>query len=298
MAIMLSASVLAAFPINSVTRPITGEIKWTTVTINWTAAGNNATHFTNYYNVSIANSTTSSITWIGDRNTSIDNTTLSWTDNIIAYPSGYYTYRLRVYANNTGDDSNEFVYTGYSGNFTIDHTAPTSTGCGVISSDLSKYYTTSTLTCACTYSDQYGAGESGSLYWWSRNGGAYVAYPRTYTGPKALGDVFNCTYRPSDGYNFGTDTISGASTALTYTSASSAAVSCTGTKAIIYAGFGLIAVGVIVLAGFLIISLFRGGDGSGAIMGVTIGSVAIGIVVMVGYYLIDVVAVAVCSAAV
>lgn len=80
------------------------------------------------------------------------------------------------------------------------------------------------------------------------------------------------------------------------TADAAAGASCRTTKTIIYAGFGLIAVGIIVLAGFLIISLFRGeGSGTDAVLAVVIGSIATAVVVMAGYYLIDVVANSICT---
>ena len=126
----------------------------------------------------------------------------------------------------------------------------------------------------------------------------YAAGQWTKGKPPKDGSVYLCEYTPSDGYNTGTPANATGQT-LTYSAGSSAAISCGATKVAIYAGFGLIAVSVIVLAAFLLISLFSGNfGGTEAITAVVIGSIAVGVILMIGYYLIDVVAVSVCAAAV
>jgi len=229
------------------------------------------------------------------RNDSVQNGTFSWTDILTTYASGYYTYGIRVYAAN-GTGETDFYYTGYSGNFTIDHTAPNVTGTAITSSDGGYFYTTSTLTCSGTYADMYGAGESGSTFAWFEEGVVIVGQTtQIFTGTLTDTNTYICEYTPSDGYNIGTAGNSSIITA-SYSPTTDGAISCRAVQTTVYAGFALIAVGIIVLAGFMIIQLFKGDMGGAEVLiAVIIGAIAIGVILLVGYVVIDKVGASVCT---
>ena len=154
-------------------------------------------------------------------------------------------------------------------------------------------YTTATLTCSGTYDDApFNTAESGSTYRWFVDDVVVAGQTAaTYTGTQTDGTTFICEYTPSDGYNTGTPRNSSGAVMTT-----AEATGCAATQTTIYAAFALIAVGIIVLAGFMIIQLFKGSaSGSDVLMAVTIGAVAIGIVVLVGYVVVDQVGASVCT---
>ena len=72
--------------------------------------------------------------------------------------------------------------------------------------------------------------------------------------------------------------------------------SCAATQQIIFGGFGLIAVGIIVIAAFALINL-SGGNGVD-ITTIAIGAIAIGVVLMIGYVIISQVGQTICQATV
>jgi hypothetical protein len=78
----------------------------------------------------------------------------------------------------------------------------------------------------------------------------------------------------------------------------SARDSCLATKVTIFAGFGLLAVIMIVISAFALIKLTQG-DMTTTILGtVAIGIIALAIVIMLGYYITSTVGASVCSAAI
>ena len=60
---------------------------------------------------------------------------------------------------------------------------------------------------------------------------------------------------------------------------------CQGVREALFAGFGLIALGMIVLAGFMLTKLSEGGADVGIILATVIGNLSLGLVLMVGYYI-------------
>lgn len=84
-------------------------------------------------------------------------------------------------------------------------------------------------------------------------------------------------------------------TTTTRTITSDAAISCGGTKMTIFAGFALLAVAMIVLAAFGIVSIFNGSSGMGSFSAIGIGIMGLAIVIMIGYYIISTVGAAVCG---
>lgn len=72
--------------------------------------------------------------------------------------------------------------------------------------------------------------------------------------------------------------------------------SCAATQQTIFAGFGLLAVGIIVLAAFALIQMSNGGGVD--MTAVAIGSIAIGVVLMIGFIIISQVGQTICQATV
>lgn len=297
--IMLMSMVNAAPTPVSISDPTPGQVVWTNVSIAWSyPAALDPNTYIITYNVSICDSNRSGE--VAENCTQIDNysnSTFNISIDLTNNASGYYQFQIWVTDNSTGGNSSA----GYSvGAIIVDHTAPNVTDVTITSSDGGYYYTTSTLTCTGTFTDPfYGANATGNGYLWFVDGTVVAgATGAVYNDTQTNGATLICEYTPSDGYNNGT-AVNSSSITLEYSAGSSTALSCQATKTIIYAGFGLIAVGVVVLAGFLIVSLFRGdGFGADAILAVVVGGIAVAVVVLVGYYLIDVVANAICSAAI
>jgi hypothetical protein len=287
MLIFLS-NLVFAMGVPTVNTPVDSEIVFTTVTIDWDEVTANATYFVEGYNITLLNSTTESYVYVKTINESIDNATFSYIADLTSNESGYYSFGVEAVTNDS-----DYSPTGYSGNFTLDHVAPVIADV-VINTNLAGYYTTATLTCGGTYTDTpYNSPESGSTFRWFVDDAVVSGQTAaTYSGAQTDGTTIICEYTPLDGYNTGSPVNSSSATLTT-----AEATGCAATKTIIYAAFALIAVSVIVLAGFMIIQLFKGDmSGTEVFMAVVIGAIAIGVIIMVGYFVIDKVGSAVCTA--
>ena len=161
---------------------------------------------------------------------------------------------------------------------------------------------------ANNYSDAYIS--EGKIYWnLSGTSGGWngdtvnVCYNKTFTTATSLSDLSlgyvegtNPTYGGTKTWYISRPELTEHDWTLVYTSndrACEARDSCAATQQVIYGGFGLIAVGIIVLSAFALIQISNGGGVN--IMPVAIGAVAIGVVVMIGFVIISQVGQSICQ---
>jgi len=121
--------------------------------------------------------------------------------------------------------------------------------------------------------------------WGSYNAMTYSASSTLYQYTTSFGTAgtypFNvqCTSSISDFNNTVSDSI---------VVSSRATLGITATQTIMYTAFGLIAIGIIVLSAFALISVFSNGDvGIGVFVPIAVGVIGIGIVLLVGYLIVS-----------
>jgi hypothetical protein len=199
-------------------------------------------------------------------------TNLGGSYDIVFTVTGFSNYSVGINANltvwNSGSVINGTNATFYANYINISDGMPISTGA-----------------CTITFFD----GAVGMNY----NAGTYE-YTRSFDTPGAQVYDISCSDAEADTLDvYDSITITAAAIPVTPTDAST---SCNGTKIIIFTAFGLISLAIIVLAGWLMLSMFNGsGGGSEVIIGTVVMGIAVAIIVFIGYIVINLVSTITCA---